>query len=114
MPGVRTASVAGECLKPWLGVEWQFSSRLVGKTEGPNDGVVSVASAAWGERREVWPGDHLNLVNWPNRLMVRAGDWHDRGPGYVGLLHRFNRQIDRDRSTLRVARLAPSRAHRTG
>ena len=91
VPGVRTASVAGECAPPWLGVEWRFSSKIVGRTEGPNDGVVSVASAAWGERREVWRGDHLNLVNWPNRLMVRAGAWRDRGVDYVGLLRRFNR-----------------------
>ena len=91
VPGVRTASVAGECARPWLGVEWRFSSKIVGRTEGPNDGVVSVASAAWGERREVWRADHLNLVNWPNRFMVRAGEWHDRGVDYVGLLRRFNR-----------------------
>ena len=91
VPGVRTASVAGQCSTPWLGVEWRFSSRIVGRSEGPNDGVVSVASAAWGGHREVWRADHLNLVNWPNRLMVRAGEWRDRGADYAGLLSRFNR-----------------------
>ena len=41
------------------------------RAEGPNDGVVSVASATWGEHTEVWAGDHLNLVNWPNRPACR-------------------------------------------
>ena len=91
VPGVRTASVAGECLKPWLGVEWQLSARIVGESEGPNDGVVSVASAAWGERQEVWQGDHLNLVNRPNRLMRRAGEWQDRAADYASLLTHFDR-----------------------
>jgi hypothetical protein len=29
---------------------------IVLKEEGSNDGVVSVASATYGERMEVWPG----------------------------------------------------------
>ena len=74
VPGVRTASVAGECARPYLGVEWQFSARIVQQFEGANDGVVSVASAAWGDTHDVWKADHLNLVNWPNRLMqLRRG-----------------------------------------
>ena len=64
-------------------------SRIVGRTEGPNDGVVSVASAAWGERCDRWPGDHLNLVNWPNRRRVRAAAWPDRGGDYLRLLERL-------------------------
>jgi triacylglycerol lipase len=88
-PGVRYASVAGECAKPYLGAEWQLPSVIVGRAEGPNDGVVSVASAAWGERQDVWAGDHLNLVNWPNRKMRKAGLWHDRGPHYADLLARL-------------------------
>ncbi len=82
VPGVRYASVAGVCAKPWLGPEWAFSSWIVSRGEGPNDGVVSVRSATWGERTDVWTGDHLNLVNWPNRLMQRAGCWTDRAADY--------------------------------
>ncbi|OWK36958.1 lipase family alpha/beta hydrolase [Fimbriiglobus ruber] len=85
-PGVLYRSVAGVCEKPYLGPEWAFPSRIVGRAEGPNDGVVSVASATWGEQTEQWVGDHLNLVNWPNRLMRRAGEWHDRAADYGRLL----------------------------
>jgi triacylglycerol lipase len=83
---VRYAAVAGRCEKPWIGPEWAFPSRLVGRAEGPNDGVVSVASATWGARTEVWTGDHLNIVNWPNRLMRKAGTWTDRGPDFARLV----------------------------
>ena len=86
VPGIRYASVAGICVKPWLGPEWALSSRIVGNAEGPNDGVVSVQSAAWGERCDVWHGDHLNLVNWPNRKARRRGVWRDRAADYAQLL----------------------------
>ncbi|MGL6094760.1 MAG: esterase/lipase family protein [Fimbriiglobus sp.] len=89
-PGVKYQSVAGVCVRPWIGPEWAFPSRLVGRAEGANDGVVSLASATWGDRTEVWDGDHLNIVNWPNRMMRKAGVWHDRGPDYARLI----RQID--------------------
>ena len=36
------------------------------QAEGPNDGVVSEASATYGERLEVWQGDHMSLINWLN------------------------------------------------
>ncbi len=88
-PGVRYYSVAGVCEKPWLGLEWQVPYRIVNKTEGPNDGVVSVASATWGEHTEVWAGDHLNLVNWPNRRARRQGVWVDRAPNYGSIVRRL-------------------------
>jgi triacylglycerol lipase len=89
VPGVRYFAVAGVCERPWVGPEWLLPYRIVGRHEGPNDGVVSVASATWGEHTDVWPGDHLNLVNWPNRLARRRGLWHDRAPDYGRLLHRL-------------------------
>ena len=88
-PGVRYFSVAGVCEKPWLGPEYRLPAGIVGRSEGPNDGLVSVASATWGERTDVWTGDHLNLVNWPNRRMRRAGEWHDRAADYGRLLARL-------------------------
>lgn len=88
VPGVRYASVAGVCEAPWVGPEWVLPHRIVNRAEGPNDGVVSVASAMWGERHEVWSGDHLNLVNWPNRLAKRRGVWRDRAADYARLLDR--------------------------
>ena len=88
-PGVRYFSVAGVIEPGWLTAGWAVSNRLVGRAEGPNDGVVSVASAAWGERCDRWPGDHLNLVNWPNRRRTRANAWPDRGADYLRLLERL-------------------------
>lgn len=87
VPGVRYASVAGACESSWVGLEWAVPHQIVDRAEGPNDGVVSVASAAWGESNEVWPGDHLNLVNWPNRIARRRGLWQDRAGDYVRLVN---------------------------
>ena len=89
VPGVRYFSVAGRCERAWLGLEWLLPYRLVERAEGPNDGIVSVASAAWGEHAEVWPGDHLNLVNWPNRHARRAGMWAALAPDYGRVVRRL-------------------------
>jgi triacylglycerol lipase len=88
-PGVRYASVAGVCERPLLAAVWWLPSRIVAKAEGPNDGVVSLASATWGERTDVWNADHLNLVNWPNRKARRRGLWTDRAADYGRLLARL-------------------------
>jgi triacylglycerol lipase len=89
VPGVRYFSVAGRCEREWIGLEWLLPYRVVERAEGPNDGVVSVASAAWGEHSEVWPGDHLNLVNWPNRHARRRGVWADIAPDYGRVVRRL-------------------------
>ena len=85
-PGVRYYSVAGICEADWLNAGWRMASRIVGRVEGPNDGVVSVASATWGERTDIWSGDHLNRVNWPNRRRKRAGERPDRVGDYARIL----------------------------
>jgi triacylglycerol lipase len=84
-PTVRYFSVAGRIDGPCLTAGWTFPSWIVGQAEGPNDGVVSVTSATWGERTAIWRGDHLNLVNWPNKRMTKAGEWPNR-PGEYGAL----------------------------
>jgi triacylglycerol lipase len=91
-PGVRYFSVAGVIERPWLAHGWKLPCRIVRKAEGPNDGVVSVASATWGESTAIWRGDHLNLVNWPNKRMRKAGEWPDRAAEYAALLGRL-RQV---------------------
>ena len=88
-PGVRYFSVAGDCSGPWLGMPWRISHRIVGAAEGPNDGVVSVASARWGEHCEVWGGDHLNLINWPNRPARARGIRQDRLSDWGRLIGRL-------------------------
>lgn len=89
VPGVRYFAVAGRCDAPWVGFEWRVPHGIVSRVEGPNDGVVSVASATWGEHTEVWPGDHLNLVNWPNRRARRRGVWPERAPDYGRIVRRL-------------------------
>ena len=90
VPGVRYYSIAGQCEEDWLGAEWLFPYSLVAKAEGANDGVVSVASATWGEHTEIWAGDHLNLVNWPNRHAIRRGEWPNRAPDYGRIVRRLS------------------------
>jgi triacylglycerol lipase len=69
-PGVRYFSVAGR-LPPDHDPQWLLSHTIVAQEEGPNDGLVSVASAQYGESLDVWEGDHLSLVGWLHHL--RAG-----------------------------------------
>jgi triacylglycerol lipase len=88
-PGVRYLSVAGVCEGELLSGAWRFPHGIVERAEGPNDGVVSVASAAWGEHTDVWEGDHLNLVNWPNRAARKRGLWESIAPDYGRVLRRL-------------------------
>lgn len=88
-PNVRYFSVAGQISLSWPAPEWQLSQRIVAAAEGPNDGVVSIASATYGELCDIWEGDHVSLVN-QKSLSARAfGRWHDRIPQYTALLHRL-------------------------
>jgi triacylglycerol lipase len=89
MSGVRYLSVAGLCAREWVGTEWRLPHGIVSRAEGSNDGVVSVASATWGEHTDVWEGDHLNLVNWPNRIARRRGLWESIAPDYGRIIRRI-------------------------
>jgi triacylglycerol lipase len=89
VPGVRYFAIAGQCEEPWIGPEWRVSYGMVAEAEGPNDGVVSVASARWGESTDLWPGDHLNLVNWPNRRARKRGKWPEMAPDYGRIVRRL-------------------------
>jgi triacylglycerol lipase len=82
---VRYFSVAGRHPNTgWRG-RMQLLHQFVHQTEGVNDGIVSLESAKWGEECELWDGDHLSLVNWPD-----PAGWHvDRKPFYAHLLGRL-------------------------
>src|SRR5204862_8252355 len=56
-PGVRYFSVAGRCERKYLPPLWWTVSEVIAGEEGPNDGVVSVASAAYGEALDIWDGE---------------------------------------------------------
>lgn len=64
VPGVRYFSVAGQFQANWR--KWHFSvpERYLRRLEGPNDGLVSVSSATYGEDCQIWEVDHMDLVNW--------------------------------------------------
>jgi triacylglycerol lipase len=83
-PGVRYFSVAGRHVGSWLHPEWQLPHRIVTQCEGPNDGIVSLASASYGESSEVWEGNHLSLIHW---LHPPSGAGH--AAGYPALVRRL-------------------------
>lgn len=84
-PGVRYYSVAGACPQAWVPWPW-YAATLLSPEDGPNDGVVSVTSAKWGEEFEVWDADHMNLVNRPN---PKAPHWRTRPADYRRLVERL-------------------------
>ncbi len=89
VPGVRYFSVAGQWERHWPSMGWEVPHQLVSRHEGPNDGVVSVASARYGESTEVWAADHLGLINWPNAAAEAQGLRRDRLAPYAGLVRRL-------------------------
>jgi triacylglycerol lipase len=71
--GVRYFSVAGKHDGNYLAPAFILPYPIVLKEEGDNDGIVSIASASYGESVEVWPGDHFSLVNWFNPFAHHRG-----------------------------------------
>lgn len=62
----------GATVSPALWSAFRHSHRIVEAEEGPNDGLVSVASSRWGDENG-YKGtlinvSHLDLINWTNRL----------------------------------------------
>lgn len=89
VPTVRYFSVAGRCSLAWLSPEWLLPHEVIRRAEGPNDGLVSVASASWGEQTDVWDGDHVSLINWPNPQACALGVWRCRRRQYAALIRRL-------------------------
>jgi triacylglycerol lipase len=87
-PNVRYFSVAGRLDAGRLAWQWHVPSQIVHRHEGENDGIVSTASATWGEATDVWDGDHMNLVNWPQPTAagVYATEFQPRYAKLVGRL----------------------------
>jgi triacylglycerol lipase len=89
-PGVRYFSVAGRFGGAWLHPQWALPQHVVTAVEGPNDGIVSVTSATYGESCDVWDGDHVSLVNQANPMTQLLGQWRDRTPDYANLVRRLS------------------------
>jgi triacylglycerol lipase len=84
-PNVRYFSIAGRhSARSWR-CRMFLLNHWVRQTEGDNDGIVSLRSATYGEHSEIWDGDHLHLVNWPDP----AGPSADRKEDYSRLLQRL-------------------------
>jgi triacylglycerol lipase len=88
-PTVRYFSIAGRHKRNFLNPEWLLSHQIVMEKEGPNDGLVSIASATHGENLEIWDGDHLSLVNWFNPLNWGRGWWRDPAPRCAPVVRRL-------------------------
>jgi triacylglycerol lipase len=75
MEGVKYFSYAGETtparLSPMLRRTWNLLTPL----EGPNDGLVSVASARWGEFLGTIAADHFAQT--PDRVFIHPADDFD-------------------------------------
>ena len=66
--GVAYFSYGAKATPP-LWSAFRQSHRIVEELEGPNDGLVSVASSRWGTYKGTLEGvSHLDLINWTNRL----------------------------------------------
>jgi triacylglycerol lipase len=86
---VRYFSIAGRHEGDWWSPEWQFPHQIVLQAEGPNDGVVSVTSATYGESLNIWEGDHLSLISWPSLSEPVRGRVLDRAADYTALVRRL-------------------------
>ncbi|KAK3316677.1 Alpha/Beta hydrolase protein [Apodospora peruviana] len=67
--------------KPPLLSPFRLSHRVIEKNGGPNDGLVSVESAKWGTYKGTLVGvNHLDLINWSNRLRFTFQKWMGHPP----------------------------------
>jgi triacylglycerol lipase len=89
-PGVRYYSVAGHFDLSWFSpFVWRVSWNVIRKEQGPNDGLVPVSSATYGEHVSLWEGDHVSLINFLGRISRAGQGWPDRTPAYAALLTRL-------------------------
>ena len=63
--------------------------RIISAVEGPNDGLVSVTSAKWGEDWGVWAADHLHTINKRFVYETRGDRTGDITPKYLELLDKL-------------------------
>ena len=89
-PGVRYLSygsaVPQSRLSPFLRRAWTLLTPL----EGANDGMVSVASAQWGEYLGTLAADHFAQT--PDATFVRPGEDFDAPRFWIGLIEDLARR----------------------
>jgi triacylglycerol lipase len=75
MPGVRYFSYGGDVPQSRVSPALRRAWSLLMSTEGPNDGMVSVQSARWGEYLGTLHADHFAQT--PDGRYIRAGEDFD-------------------------------------
>ncbi|KAK4142056.1 triacylglycerol lipase [Dichotomopilus funicola] len=69
--------------KPPLLSPFRHSHGVIEQLEGPNDGLVSVESSKWGTYKGTLLGvNHLDLINWSNRLRFTVQKWMGHPPSF--------------------------------
>jgi triacylglycerol lipase len=64
---IRYFSFGASFNPAWSSV-FRTSHDIIAKEEGPNDGLVSILSAAWGEYKGTLRNvNHLDIINWVYR-----------------------------------------------
>jgi triacylglycerol lipase len=89
VPGVRYLSVAGNKRRDAMLYALRFCYDVIAPAEGPNDGLVSVRSAQWGEFLGEWNCDHVNQVGWVGPREWLLGYAFDVRIGYEQILSRL-------------------------
>ncbi|KAF9933101.1 hypothetical protein FBU30_006602 [Linnemannia zychae] len=97
-PDVSYFSYAAS-FQPGFFSRFRFPWQVIMEHEGPNDGLVSVKSAQWGEYIRTIPNaDHMDLMNWVNALSwsrarfpwILGGSSHDPQGRPKGAFERDN------------------------
>jgi triacylglycerol lipase len=93
VPGVRYYSISGARSWHRMPPLYYHSHKIITALEGDNDGVVSVASAQWGQHLGTWPVDHLHATNRRLRpeVLERTGDVT---PRYLAVLDQVIHDLD--------------------
>lgn len=84
MAGVRYFSYAADVPAARVSPALRRTWNLLHSTEGPNDGLVSVPSARWGECRGVLRADHFAQT--PDGMFLRPGEDFDALGFYARLV----------------------------
>jgi triacylglycerol lipase len=90
MPGVRYFSFGGEVAPARLSPVLRRAWNILTPVEGPNDGMVSVASARWGEYLGTVNADHFAQT--PDGVFVRTGENFDSVAFYSRLVEDLARR----------------------
>jgi triacylglycerol lipase len=65
MPEVKYFSVSSQSALKRTPAFGRHAHRVIEAAQGPNDGLVSVSSAQWGEHLATWPADHWLTIDSP-------------------------------------------------